>query len=117
MKRYKKLTAILVIVIVASNIPPLSSIFHLFDGRLYRYSNADGSFTFQEIWSRDYDNMMRVYHHEQKQWTIKDKKVYRLFDKNPLIFWRWRSYYTDKRYQLHYKNWKEIERVRDKKLN
>lgn len=105
----------MIAVIIISNVPPFSSIFHLvFDGT-YRYSNLDGSFTFQEIWLRDYDNMMRVYHHERKHFTTSDKKVYRLFDKNPLAFWRWSAYYTDKRYNLPYKNWKEIEQSRDTK--
>ncbi|KQC01464.1 hypothetical protein [Pedobacter sp. Hv1] len=116
-KKYKKLIVITGAIIIISNLPPFSSIFHLvFDGsRPYRYSNADGSFTFQEIWLRDYNNMMRVYLQKRKHFTLRDKKVYRLFSKNPLAFWRWRAYFIDKRYDLPYKNWDEIERLRDKK--
>lgn len=46
--------------------------------------------------------------------NLKDKKMYRLFSKNPLAFWRWRLYFFDERYQLPYKDWAEIEKVRAK---
>jgi hypothetical protein len=113
-KRNKRLIVIALLVIITSNFPPFSVIFSLFNGP-YRYSNADGTFTFQEIWLRDYDNMMRVYEHERPGFKLKDKRVYRLFRKNPLVFWRWRAYFIDKRYGLPFKDWDEIKRLRDKK--
>ncbi len=83
------------------------------DERHYRYSNANGSFTFYEFMSRNFE-MMKISHQEclLDHPKLKDKNVYRLFSKNPLAFWRWSMYLFDERYRLPYKDWKEIEQKR-----
>ena len=116
MKQYKKILFFFAIVIILSNVPPFRDYFRVtVDERHYRYSNANGSFTFYEFMSRNF-NMMKYSHKVclNQQSHLKDKQVYRLFAKNPFAFWRWSLYLFDERYKLPYKNWKEIEEVRRK---
>ncbi|KQB99369.1 hypothetical protein AQF98_17505 [Pedobacter sp. Hv1] len=97
-----------------SNIPPFTGIFRFFlDQKHYRYSNSDGTSTFYEFMSRDFEMAKRRQAHcLLKKPDLKDRKHYRLFSKNPLAFWRWRLYFFDERYKLPYKNWEEIEKTR-----
>lgn len=117
MKKRAKLLIVCSIIIVIANIPPVSSLFRFFlDEKHYRYSNYDGSNTSYEFMSRDYNLMKRLHTACLQDYpNQKDKKLYRLFAKNPLAFWRWRLYFFDERYDLPYKNWNEIERLRKKK--
>ncbi len=84
------------------------------DERHYRYSNYNGSFTFYEFMSRDFEMMHRGHKvclsHRP---NLKDKQIYRLFSKNPLAFWRWRLYFFDERYKLPYRDWEEIKNIRE----
>ncbi len=85
------------------------------DEKHYRYSNYNGSYASYEFMSRNFEMMKRMHKgclaHRP---DLKDKKMYRLFTKNPLAFWRWRMYFFDERYRLPYKDWKEIEQTRIK---
>jgi hypothetical protein len=56
--------------------------------------------------------MMNRWHVEFKKKEKNDTTLYRLFNKNPFAFWRIKSFFTDPKYKLPYKNWKEIERKR-----
>ena len=106
----KKIILIVISIILLANLLPL----HIFlDEGHYRYSNADGSFTGIDIKSRKYNLSPVVpdsYRKEHPNST--DTLVYRVFWKNPLAFWRWRTYFTDKRYKLPYKSWEEIKKKR-----
>lgn len=117
MNRIKKFSIVFGVIICLSNIWPISAFFKLFlDEKHYKYSNADGSNRTYEFMSRNFEMMKRMhkgcltYNPEQK-----DKKMYRLFTKNPLAFWRWRLYFFDERYKLPYKNWKDIEKIKHDK--
>lgn len=85
----------------------------MLDERHYKYSNFNGTSTSYEFMSRDFQMMKRLHktcsslHPERK-----DKRLYRVFNKNPFAFWRWRLYFFDERYKLPYKNWNEIEKMR-----
>jgi hypothetical protein len=48
----------------------------------------------------------------KKSMPLKSLKRHRLFSKNPLSFWRWASYFSDKRYELPYLNWDEVRKRR-----
>ena len=106
----------MITVVIASNIFPIAGLFSfLLDEKHYRYSYANGSFTSYEFMGRRFDSILSMHagclSNNDK---LKDKKLYRLFSKNPLAFWRWRLYFYDERYQLPYKNWEEIEKKRGK---
>ena len=106
----------MIAVVIVSNIFPITGLFtFLLDQKHYRYSNYNGSSTFYEFMERDFE-MAKRWHHGclLQQPDLKDKKLYRLFSKNPLAFWRWRLYFFDERYKLPYKNWEEIEKKRGK---
>ena len=115
--KYKNMIFIVIAsLVIISNINPFNGILKTFvDEKHYRYSNYNGSFTFYEFMSRNF-NMMKYSHGIclNQQSHLKDKQIYRLFTKNPLAFWRWRLYFFDERYKLPYKNWKEIEELRRK---
>ncbi len=121
MKRNKKILLVIASIIILANTWPFAPLFttfidkgHYRDG-YYRYSNYNGSLTFVEFMSRDFEMMKR--RHEGcllSRPDLKDKQIYRLFTKNPLAFWRWRLYFFDKRYKLPYKHWDGIEKTRAK---
>jgi hypothetical protein len=111
--RMSKMIAILIACILLSNIPAIKNIVSFIVDNHYRYSNYDGTFTFIEIKSRDVSMMYRktrVFNESQP--LKKDSTIYRIFNKNPLAFWRWAEYFYDKRYKLPYKSWKEIRKRR-----
>ncbi len=95
-----------------SNLPLLNSyILHRIDGELFKYSNADASYTWHEtfdfkstpISQRYIDRYIAEFRPEKK-----NQQVYRLYHINPLCFWRWSQYLiTSKDYD--YKSWNEIE--------
>ncbi|WP_316794733.1 hypothetical protein [Pedobacter frigoris] len=114
MKHRKKILIIIGCIIILSNIPPISALIQIsVDERYYRYSNYNGTMTFTQFMSRNFE-MMKNRHNSclLARPNLKDKQVYRLFTKNPFAFWRWRLYFFDERYKLPYKDWKEIEKVR-----
>lgn len=111
--RKKIIISILAIIILANTWPFIWVFKNFVDERHYRYSNYNGSFIFYEFMDRDFE--MMKYSHQQCSLLrpgLKDKKIYRIFSKNPFAFWRWRLYFFDERYKLPYKNWEEIEKIR-----
>jgi hypothetical protein len=115
MTRNKKIIISIIAIIILSNVSPFVWMFKNFvDERHYRYSNYNGSFTFYEFMSRDFE-MMKRSHKGCLSYrpSLKDKNVYRLFTKNPFAFWRWRLYFFDERYKLPYKSWEEIKKRRE----
>lgn len=111
--RKKIIIGILAIIILANTWPFIWVFKNFVDERHYRYSNYNGSFTFYEFMDRDFE--MMKYSHQQcalHRPGLRDKKIYRIFSKNPFAFWRWRLYFFDERYKLPYKNWEEIEKTR-----
>jgi len=115
-KRNKKIIIIIVGIVILSNTFPFTGMLkNLVDGnQYYRYSNYNGSNTFYELWSRDFEMMERTHRSCLSKGYMKDKHIYRLFKKNPLAFWRWRLYFFDKRFKLPYRNWEDIKKIREK---
>ncbi len=113
MKR-KKILIVLAVIVIGSNLFPFTALLKIFvDEKHYRYSNYNGSLTFTVFSHRDFEMLKR--RHKDCQLSrpnLKDKELYRLFNKNPLAFWRWRSYFFDKEYKIPYKNWEEIKKIR-----
>lgn len=110
----KKIIIIICSIIVLSNTPPFTGLLKTFvDERHYRYSTYNGSYTFYEFMSRNFE-MMEISHRGclLSRPDLKDKQIYRLFTKNPFAFWRWGLYFFDKRYKLPYKDWDDIKEVR-----
>ena len=115
MKKNIKIILIIIGIIIVYNIYPFVWLFKNFvDERHYRYSNYNGSNTFTEFMSRNFEMMKSVHKNCLLNHPKKDKNIYRLFKKNPLAFWRWRLYFFDERYKLPYKDWEEIKKVRAK---
>jgi hypothetical protein len=105
-----RISLIIIGIIFFLNIVPLDKLFA--DGSYYRYSNSNGSMTFVEYKSRDFEMMNRRFESYRKEKSNHDTTLYRLFKKNPLAFWRWGQYFFSKRYRLPYKAWAEIKSVR-----
>ena len=103
---------LLLLIIVLSNVAPLHPFFLFFlDNDHYRYSNANGAFTFtEESKGRNFAMAKRSFDGYKMQ--TPDTILYRLFRKNPLTFWRWSDYINDPKYNLPYKSWGEIRKVR-----
>lgn len=80
------------------------------DGDHFRYSNANGSFT--------YIQYMDILQPWVSEWTVKRfisdqhpsdeyKELFRIYRINPLCFWRWRYYWIVSR-NFKYRSWDEI---------
>jgi len=96
--------------IILLNIPPIKYIFGNDD---CRYSNANGSFTFQEanFNSRDYENAKWKFS-EYKKRNSTDTIMYRLCRINLLYVWQYGDYLFSPKYRLPYKSLQEIEKKR-----
>ena len=115
MKTKKYLLRFIYVYLIAgfiSNLPFVNSyLLHRFDGDLFKYSNANASFTLHEIFDfkfspisqRLIDRYITEFHPDTK-----NEQVYRLCRINPLCFWRWSHYLITSR-DFDYKSWKEIE--------
>ncbi|UPZ34615.1 hypothetical protein MUB18_10890 [Sphingobacterium sp. PCS056] len=115
MKTKKYLLRFIYVYLIAgfiSNLPFVNSyLLHRFDGDLFKYSNANASFTLHEIFDfkfspisqRLIDRYITEFHPDTK-----NEQVYRLYRINPLCFWRWSHYLITSR-DFDYKSWKEIE--------
>jgi len=115
MKRSSKILIVVVCVIAVANIQPFSAIFRLFlDERHYQYSNYNGSSTFSEFMSRDFQMAKRRHYRcLLASPELKDRQMYRIFSKNPLAFWRWRLYFYDEKYKLPYRDFEQIKKERE----
>lgn len=77
----------------------------------YSYSNSDDlNTTFVEKFGSNYSFRTKVYDDYRYSHPNNDTLMYRNFWKNPLCFWRWKEYFTDKKYQLPYISRSEVER-------
>ena len=115
MKTKKYLLRFIYVYLIAgfmSNLPFVSGyILHRFDGDVFKYSNADASFTWDDTFGFKaspisqwlIDRYIAEFHPEKK-----NQQVYRLYRINPLCFWRWSHYLITSR-DYEYKSWKEIE--------
>jgi hypothetical protein len=115
MKTKKYLLRFIYVYLIAgfiSNLPFVNSyLLHRFDGDLFKYSNANASFTLHEIFDfkfspisqRLIDRYIAEFHPDKK-----NQQVYRLYRINPLCFWRWSHYLITSR-DYEYRSWKEIE--------
>ncbi len=115
-KRINRILIVVACLVILANVPPFTIFLKVFvDEKHYRYSNSNGSFTFSEFMSRDFEMMKR--NHEGcllSRPELKDKQIYRLFTKNSFAFWRWRLYFFDERYKLPYKDFEEINKIRER---
>jgi len=115
MKTKKYLLRFIYVYLIAgfiSNLPFVNGyLLHRLDGDLFKYSNADASYTNHDTFSFKSPTI--------SQWAIdryiedthpekKNQKIYRLYRINPLCFWRW-SHYLITSKDFDYKSWKEIE--------
>lgn len=113
-RRYKIIGAIVIIMIIVANINPVNALLKMsVDAEHYSYSNASGTATFME----DFYKGRKIGKLEEFRVINpicivpgfeNDTLMYRLYAKNVLAFWRWKSYFTDYRYELPYADWKEI---------
>jgi len=72
----------------------------------YHFQSESGDFQFRAMPSkgRDLEMMERRYQSFlEKNPDKKREKIYRTFRANPLKFWKWYYYLTDKMYQFDYK--------------
>ncbi len=116
MKKYIKISIGILAFCILSNFFIFKTIFRILaDEGYYRYSNYNESCTTEEPLFKGVGLSRPKAAHRDcliEHPNQPDKKLYRLFWKNPLLFWRWRSYFVDERYDLPYKSWKEIEKLR-----
>jgi hypothetical protein len=79
----------------------------------YKYSNSDGTSTFVEFKTHNFElATRRHYSCNLRRSKDADQTMYRLFTKNPFAFWRWGLYCYDERYKIPYKDWDEIKKNR-----
>lgn len=104
------------IIILVSNLPPIRYFLdYIIDEKHYRYSSYDGQFAFIDRSGHTVNDVTGAFNNYQQKNKLKDQKLYRLFYKNPLAFWRWYSYFNhDIRYDFPFMNWNEIEKKRGK---
>jgi len=75
-----------------------------------KYSNYNGSFTFEEMNSKERNFDMATYKFmEFKKLKQGDTVLYRLCKINLLEFWNWGSYLFEEKFRLPYTSWSEIE--------
>lgn len=106
----KKIVLLGLLIIVIINLPPTKWITGPDD---ILYSNAGGTFTFDEAnySGRDYDLCMENFS-AYKLMDVNDTILYRVTPINILKIWRWADYLVKEKYKLNYKSWKEIEAKR-----
>lgn len=112
MMKKKWIALTMIIVIIVSNLPVISTaLMEKIDGDHFKYANSDASFT--SIQPLD---IMHPWMNEWVVWgfiedyrpTQENMEVFRLYRINPLCFWRWRYYLLVSR-KFAYKSWKDIE--------
>jgi hypothetical protein len=106
----KKAILVVIILIIIVNLPPVNGLTGHDD---LLYSNANGSFTFDEAnyAGRNFQLCMDNFQ-AFKSTGKKDTLLFRVTPRNVFKFWRWRDYLTKEKYNVPYKSWKEIELVR-----
>ena len=115
MNNYRLSVIALIFLIVIINIPPVKFLFGSDD---CKYSNDDGSFTFEEINFNERNYEMSEYKFEEfKKIPSKDTILYRLCPINIFYVWKYGDYLFNKKYRLPYKPWQEIEAHRKPVIN
>ena len=101
---------IIVVILLVSNTRPAKAVFQAQGNSDCRYSNYNGSFTFEEMQfqSRDFAMCLRKFQEFKKQ-NNKDTILYRLCKTDVLKFWRYGDYLSEEKFKLPYMSWKEIE--------
>jgi hypothetical protein len=114
--RFIVTTIILGFIILVSNIPPMRYLLdYIIDDKHYRYSDYNGHFAIIDRSGHNVKGVLSFFKDYQKKNNLQDQKLYRLFYKNPLAFWRWYTYFgDDPRYNLPYMSWNEIKKRRVK---
>ncbi len=106
----KKILIFVVIFVIIINLPPLKSIFGQED---VLYSNANGTFTFDEVNDNGRNYNLCIDNFEAfKEANKKDTLLYRITPKIIFKFWRWGEYLSNEKYTLPFKSWTEIKTVR-----
>lgn len=99
----KKLLIGLAVIVVLTNLPPLN----YFLITRYTYSNADGSFTYNEEGGKgkSFKGCKRMYgYFLQDHPNVSNKQLYRTFKLQPWKFWEWYQYiFRNERFTLPYK--------------
>jgi hypothetical protein len=101
----KKFAVIVILIVLLSNFLPLEN--------NVSYSNADGSFTFEEMnfKGRDYSMCFRKFDSYKKE-HHDNTVLYRITPILPWKFWHWKSYLFQDKYKLPFKSWNEISASR-----
>jgi hypothetical protein len=109
-KDMKKVLILIIISIGVLNLPPIKWITGPDD---IMYSNAGGTFTFDEANSTGRNYQLCIDNFNAfKETNKKDTTLYRITSIYILKFWRWADYLTKEKYKLPHKSWKEIEDIR-----
>lgn len=107
-----KVTLRILIIIIISNLPPVSFIFGFFArdktlyGSDYFYTSGSGAFLSRRYFglsgSGQFSEVLEKFESHKTQYPA-DTILYRCFAKHPLKFWDWWIYLTDPKYQIPYK--------------
>ncbi|MEO9144479.1 MAG: hypothetical protein ABI237_02890 [Ginsengibacter sp.] len=110
-QKIRKGIIIIVSVIILCNLPPVKWPFTWFDHDDYRYSNNDGSFTYEEFQfqERDFKMGWGGFLYFKENCKCSDTILYRLNRNNPFKFWRYGDYIFKKKYHLPYQSWVKIK--------
>jgi hypothetical protein len=104
--KYYKRILICIVIITLSNWSPINYFIHEFeviDMQHYSYSNSDDLSTiFHENFGSPFKYRTTVSDEYRTTHPKNDTVLYRNFWKNPICFWRWNEYITDKKYTLPY---------------
>ncbi len=120
-KKYGKWIWLVAIIILLTNWQGCKNITGL-NNWYYKYSNISGTYTSSEtpkkgrVYKRPPGGkfiLNRPNFYGCKDMPQSDTIVYRLFDINPLKFWRWGEYIFNWRYRLPYANWELIKQKRE----
>ena len=112
MMKNKWIVLTVIIVIIVSNLPIVSTVLmDKIDRNHFKYANADASFTIIQPF-----DILRPWMNEDVVWRFNEnqrpraenREIFRLYQINPLCFWRWR-YYLLVSISFRYKSWKDIE--------
>jgi hypothetical protein len=106
MKKLVLILSGLVILLTLSNLS--SGFFNIFQTYHYQTENAEFEFTTMPSKGRDIAMMERQFaDFKETKPEYGNLKLHRTFKRNPLQFWNWYSYLTDRMYQYEYQN--EVE--------
>ena len=101
MKNIKCVGKIFLAIILIVNLPPAHSFIEF--GQLYCYTTRYGDQLCEKVsFGPCFAEIYATLWVTPEKANACDKKVYRMFRKNMLYFWRWSDYFYHPRYQLPY---------------